>query len=340
MDALLATTWIAWVTFILSAALVIYAGTWLSRLGDALSDRTGIGRVWIGSLLLAGATSLPEVSASAVAGWIGAPDLAVGNVFGSNIFNMTIIFAAQLTTRQPILGSVSQGHFITAAAGMLLSGLATAAILLKVPLQVLGVGADTLVILAAYLLLLRLLPKEDNAAVDAGEGMGEVAVTVSNQRSGSALILWLGFITAAAGVVLGGYLLSHSADAIASGTGWGESFVGNTLLAATTSLPELTVSIAAAARGSFDLAVGNVLGSNIFNMLILAVSDLTFRGPNVLTVAAPSQAVSALLGLILSSLVILGMTQRQGRRPGRLQWDTTAIFLTYLVGTYFLFVNR
>ncbi len=340
MDALTQTPWLAWATFFTGATLVIYAGSSLSRLGDALADRTGLGRVWIGTLLLAGATSLPEVSTSGVAGLMGLPDLAVGNVFGSNIFNMAILAVAQFATRQPILATASSGHFVTAAAGLLLSGLAAMAVLVRVPVQVLGLGLDTLVILAVYAALVRMLPREDGPGDD-----GETAAA-SNEApihggSSSAVALWAAFALAAAGVVAGGTLLSYAGEAIAAQTGWGQSFVGNTLLAASTSLPELTVSIAAVTRGSVDLAVGNVLGSNIFNMVILAVSDLAYRGETgVLSAVSPSQAISALLGLLLSALVVLGMSLRQGRRQARVQWDTTAILLTYLTGSYLIFVTR
>ena len=107
-----------WITFVISAAAVVLAGRKLSKYGDDIASHTGLGRAFIGALLLAGATSLPEVIASVAAGLSGAGDLALGNVFGSNIFNVAIIVMAQFAAARRILANVSPTHTVVAAAGM------------------------------------------------------------------------------------------------------------------------------------------------------------------------------------------------------------------------------
>lgn len=324
-----------WILFVASAGAIVLAGRKLSHYGDDIATQTGMGRVWIGAILLAGATSLPEVAASIAAAWQGAGNLAMGNVFGSNIFNIAILALAQLAAAKPILANVSPGHMPVAIAGMLLSGIAALAMIVRFPVTFLGAGLDAWLIAATYILVLRILPKgEDSPELAAGS-------EPVRSQSGSVTALWVKFGLACLVVVGAGYLLSSSADRIAAMTGLGQTFVGGTLLAAATSLPELTVTIVTARNGAYDLALGNVLGSNIFNMLILVMSDLAQPGPvPILSAASQGQIATAILGLILSGIAILGMVapRKPGGRP--FQWDMGTIAVTYVVGTWFLYYLR
>src|SRR5690554_5037925 len=104
----------AWVAFFGSAFLIVLAGTALSRAADVIAEKTRLGGLWVGSILLAGTTSLPEVVTSASAGVMGLPDIAVGNVFGSNVFNLFIIPVADLLEgRGSILRKVSAAHILS-----------------------------------------------------------------------------------------------------------------------------------------------------------------------------------------------------------------------------------
>lgn len=325
-----------WVLFVVSAAAIIVAGHKLSRYGDEIADLTGLGRAWIGAILLAGVTSLPEVVSSVVAASHGWGNLAMGNVFGSNILNLAIIALAQLFAVRPILANVSRSHTMVATAGMLLSGIAAMAMLVRIKLSVTGVGLDVWLILLTYLLILRLLPRGEEGA-PAPEP--EPSAQAGPRRSPSGT--WLRFALAAGTVVFAGWFLTGAAEAIARMTGLGQTFVGTTLLALATSLPELVVTIVSVRRGAYDLAVGNVLGSNIFNMLILFFSDLAMPGPvPILSTATGGQVLAAVLGLVLSGIALLGLvTPRQQNRPA-FQWDSRALAAGYLVGTWFLYAMR
>jgi cation:H+ antiporter len=318
-----------WVIFLVSAAAIIAAGRKLSQYGDDIAVSTGLGRAFVGALLLAGATSLPEVAASIVAATQGWGNLAMGNVFGSNIFNIAIIAVAQLFAPASILANASRSHSIVAVAGILLSGLAALAMLIRSPVMLLGAGADTWVILVVYLLILRLLPREEPGGAAGG--------TEAAPAPGGVGRLWGKFALAVLVVLVSGWFLTGSAEQIAEMTGLGQTFVGSTLLALATSLPELVVTIVSVQRGAYDLAMGNVLGSNIFNMLILVLADLALPGPQpLLSTAEPGQLLTALLGLVLSGLAVLGLSVRK-RTFG---WDAAAIAVTYLVGTWLLFTMR
>jgi len=330
-----------WLLFVLCAGAIIYSGRVLSNAADELADRTGLGRAFIGSLLLAGATSLPEVAASGAAALQGAGNLSMGNVFGSNTFNMLLLVIAQCFARRPILANVSQTHVTTAAAGMLLSGIAAMAMLARPSASFLGAGLDTWVILATYLLIVRLLPNSEGGETATAVAAAAETPPEARERSSSVALVWLRFGAGAAGVVVAGWYLSAAAEQIAVVTGLGETFVGSTLLAAATSLPELTVSIFTVRMGAYDLTVGNVLGSNIFNMIILFISDLLQPGSTpILSAGTTGQVVSALLGLILSGIVIVALTLPQRGERQRFPWEMAALAIAYLIGIRFVYLMR
>jgi len=327
-----------WLVFVISAGVIIVAGRVISNASDELAERTGLGRAFIGSLLLAGATSLPEVAASGTAALQGAGNLAMGNVFGSNIFNMLLLVIAQCFAARPILSNVSPTHVTTAAAGMLLSGIAALSMVVRQPYAFLGAGLDTWIIAATYIIIMRALPG------NAEEQQLEVAATAETppkdeEESSSAVRAWLKFAISAAAIIVAGWYMSSAADQIAVITGLGQTFIGGTLLAGATSLPELTVSIFTARMGAYDLAVGNVLGSNIFNMLILLVSDLAQPGSvPLLSGGTTGQIISALVGLILSGIVIVALTLPRRGDDRRFPWEMVAIAGAYLIGLRFIYL--
>ncbi|MFB5083894.1 sodium:calcium antiporter [Symbiobacterium thermophilum] len=317
-----------WLIFAICAAVIIVAGRAISNASDELAERTGLGRAFIGSLLLAGATSLPEVAASGSAAFMGSGNLALGNVFGSNIFNMILLVVGQIFATRHILSNVSPTHITTAATGMLLSGIAALSILAPQPYAFLGAGLDTWLIAVLYIVIMRMLPgAEQEPEVAAATQARDAEPTTS------LTVLWLKFAASAAAILVAGWFLSKAADEIAVITGLGQTFIGSTLLAASTSLPELTVSIFTARMGAYDLLVGNVLGSNIFNMVILIVSDLLQPGSTpILSTGTTGQAVSALVGLVLSGIVIVSLTLPRREGKFKFSWDMWLILAVYLVG--------
>ena len=333
-----------WLVFVISAAVVFFSGMRLSGYGEAIATNTKLGRLWVGSILLAGATSLPEVMASVSSGLLNLPNLALGNVFGSNIFNMIIIAVMDLVGRKSgVLAKASPGHIISASFGMLLSATAAVFILLRMKFALFGVGVDSLILAVIYLAGLRLIsryeqrPPEEQLTYMAdgtsGAPVESEGVTMSLKKA------VLGFVVATILIVAAGFALSYSAGEIAEITGLGTTFVGSIMIALITSLPELVTSISAIRIGAVDMAVGNVLGSNIFNMFIIFFADLAYRGGPILSVGSQLHAVTALFGLILSGIVIIGLSYRSKRHIAGIGWDSLIIALVYLVVAYVLFQN-
>jgi cation:H+ antiporter len=322
--------------FVACMLAIWVGGRTLTRSADVIATRTGLGRVFIGSFLLAATTSLPEVATEAAAASLGLVDIALGDLFGSNIFNMTIIAVSGIVWGGgSLLAAASRAHVITATFGMLLSAIAALNILTRPTFGVLGIGAGVWVIVGIYALGLRLLK---------GNSAGDEA---SPDRAGATLdaafgvtTAWVRYLAAAAVVITAAFFLSKSADVIATATGLGGTFVGTTLVAFTTSMPEVVTTIAAVRLGAVDLAVGNVLGSNIFNMTILLVSDTVYRGGYILSVGSATHAITALVGLILSGLVVLMLVAPTTRRIGRLSAEAAILLATYLIGTFLVFLHR
>ncbi|PIU25223.1 MAG: hypothetical protein COZ07_06680 [Candidatus Infernicultor aquiphilus] len=142
-----------WLLFLICALIIIFTGTKLTRCGDIIAEKTGLGRVWIGAALMPLATSLPEITSSSGAAWINAPDLAIGNVFGSIMFNLTIIAIADFAHGPgPLLIEVSAGQILTAILGIFLCAIAALSMLLKPSFLLVGVGIDSLILIILYFL--------------------------------------------------------------------------------------------------------------------------------------------------------------------------------------------
>ncbi|GAB6099507.1 sodium:calcium antiporter [Halanaerocella petrolearia] len=327
-----------WLVFLLSALAIIIAGTKLSDYGDIIATKTGLGQALVGSILVAGATSLPEVVTSGTSSAIGSPDIAIGNVFGSNTFNLVILALADLMHGSgPFMLRVHSKHILSALLGVLLSSFATLFILANylsdLQLNIFGIGLGPIIILVTYLVGARLIFRyEKKNEVDDDDKEEELLdLNISLNRA------ILGFSISAIIIIIAGIKLSSSADKIATLSGLETTFMGTILVAAATSLPEMVAVVSAIRINAYDIAVGNVFGSNIFNMVIIIVAELFYKGEPVLGAVSLSHTITALLGLILSSIAVIGLFYRSEKTFLTIGWDSISIATIYLFGAYLLF---
>lgn len=321
----------AWVIFFGSAALVVLAAIKLAEYGDVIAVRANLGRLFIGTLLLAGATSLPELLSAINAIAINKPDIAAGSMFGSGMFNMFMLGLLDLFNQNArILRRVANTHSLTASLGNLLTGLAILFLLADIDIKIGWVGLDSLLIMVLYIGGIRLLQQAGGAP----PAEPEAAIEPKTPSLKKAL---LGFGAATLALVLVTPYLVQSANQIADETGISAGFIGATLIAITTSLPEMVATIAAVRIGAFDLAVGNLFGSNIFNMFALGLTDFFYLDGRFLGAIDPSFAIAGLLALILTSLGLIGNLARVERRLGFVELDALLILLGYLGGMYLLY---
>ncbi len=316
--------------FVVAAAIIIVAGTVLARAADAIAEITQLGRLLVGSILLAGATSLPELSVDLSAARMGVPDLGVGDLTGSCLMNLIILAVADLAqkTRGRLLSRLAAAHALSGVLSISLLGTVGLFILFETKMQPAGFAGfswGSLAIVLAYALGIRMVYYDQQISLHEAEpGHGgkdyDAAARPSLWRAGGV------FAAAAACIVIAAPLLAHSADRIAELSGLGGTFVGTTLVALSTSLPELVSTIVALRMGAADLAIGNVFGSNAFNMLIVVAMDAAYRGP-LLSAVSPTHAITCFGVILVTSVVILGQLYRVEKRVLMLEPDAALIFV-------------
>ena len=328
-----------WAAFILSATVIVYAGTKLSVYGDHLAERTGLGGLWIGVVLMAAATSLPEVITTISAALMDAPDLAVGDLLGAGLTNMLTLGVIDLVHRQKrVWQQAAFEQILIAGLAMGLTGLAGLIILIRTTQTVWQVGLETVFIAAIYVFGMRLVYRQED--VRRQERLRRKLVEAEAEapdRRPSLQRSMAGFGLAAMAIVVSAPVLAASANAIAELTGISTTFIGTSLLAVATSLPELVTALAAVRLGAYDLAVGNLFGSNAFNMAALLFVDLAYRPGPVLSALAPAHAATALVSIILMNIAVVGIIYRAEKRYLLIEPDSLLMITGYGLGMWLLF---
>ena len=333
----------AWLLFLVNAVAIVLAGAKLSRYGDHIAELSGLGRLWIGVVLMAAATSLPEIFTTVSAGWIDAPDLAAGNLFGAGMSNMLTLALIDLLYRQKrVWQQAALEHTLTATLAMVLTGLAAFFVLLRIEVVHLGVGLESLVLPIMYVLGMRLvLRQEDMARRERTQATlaEELAGTHDGGASRRAELrrAVIGFAIAAGVLLVAAPVLTQSAEQIAQETGVSSTFIGTSLVAITTSLPELVVSIAAVRLGAFDLAVGNLFGSNAFNMAAFFFADLAYRQGSLLSTVSTTHALTGLWAIIMMNIGLMGIIYRAEKRFMLIEPDSLLMLVAYVLGLWLLF---
>ncbi len=325
-----------WIEFLLCLVIILFAGTRLARYGDIIAEKTGLGGIWVGLVLLAAITSVPEIATGvSSAALVGSADLAVGTLFGSNLFNLAILALLDaFHPYAPILSLVSSRHRLLTGGVIVIIAVAGASVLAGEALSGISlgwVGVPSIAILLFYLLVVRRMSR-----LERNEPPPPAAS--SQYQKVSIRAVWIKFALAAAAVIGAGIWVSFLGNEIAQVTGWSTSFVGSLFLAISTSMPELVVTFAALRLGAIDMAVADILGSNMFNMAIIFPVDLFYTREAVLSAASSVHVITAAAGVAMSLLVIMGLYFRQKRKTFIIfSWYGIALMVLYLAGFYLLF---
>ncbi len=316
--------------FIGLAVVIIVAGTLLAKACDVLSVVTGLGGSMTGIVLMGLATSLPEVSVGCRAARISEPDLAVGDLLGASLFNLLILAVLDMTTRTGgrLLSRQAAAHALTALGSIVMAGIALLFIVMDLELPTIWrFGPGTLTLMVAYLLSLRLIYHDQTMTPAVHlESPARKAVVLTPAAGRKALVA---FLLCAAAIFVAGPRVTDTAEQLAALTGLGGTFVGTVFLPLATSLPEITTTQQAVRMRSYDLAVGNILGSNTFNMLILVVVDFVYEGP-LLSSVSNTHAITAACAIIVTSVDTMGMLYRVEKHYWLIEPD--AILVVLLIG--------
>jgi cation:H+ antiporter len=330
-----------WLEFLIASGVIVYCGTNLARYGDVIAEKTGLGRAWIGLILMSGVTSLPELitGVSSVA-FAGVPDIAVGDVMGSCVFNLSLIaLMDMLHGPQPIFSHAEHSHILSAGFGAILMGVAVLSIAAGPSLPSVGhISFATPIIAGLYALSMRsvFLFQQRQAAQHIGGLAPELLYGDISTKDAS-----IKYALNALVIVVAATWLPFIGDRLAGATGLGRSFVGSIFIAMTTSLPELVVSISALRIGAAEMAIANLMGSNLFNMVILAIDDLAYTEGSLFSAVSQNHAITGTIAVIMTGIVIVSLMYRLEKKTAlRIGWDALALILAYLVNIALLYRLR
>ncbi|MCR4264675.1 sodium:calcium antiporter [Nitratireductor sp. ZSWI3] len=337
--------------FAVAAVVVWSVGSRLAYYADAISRATGIGQATIGIVLLAGVTSLPEIGVTATASLDGNAALAVNNLFGSIALQVALLAIVDVFIGKDALTAVvpEPTVLLQGSLNVILISAAAAAMVVG-DVNVLGVGLWSWGALLAYLACVRILSRAEGrkpwlAAEDGHVAHGLIEVqeekTAAGRKSAPDLrsLLWR-TAAAAAAILVAGYVLAETGEAIAQQSGLGSSFVGFVLVALATSLPELSTAVSAARRGLFTMAISDILGTNLINVALIFLVDLLDQGEPVIGRLGSFPVFGALLAVVLTALFQAGLAERKDKSILRMGYDSLLVLIVYTGGVVLLYTLR
>lgn len=340
------STGAAWIGFAVCLVVILITGARLSRYGDLIAARTGVGGAWIGLVLLAGVTSLPElVTGLSAIIVVGQPDLAVGSALGSCVYNLLIIAVLDLIYRPgTIYSGIKHGHSLSAGFGVVLLGAVASGIFIQhhlAPVSLGPIGPFTIVAPVIYLIAMRSVfqfeRREDEVVVVVG--LAERHIRAADPHKVSLSRVYLLFAANALVLFLAATALPMIGEALAQAMGWHETFVGTIFLALVTSVPEIVIAVEAVRIGAVDLAIGGILGSNLFDLLIIAIEDLAYVQGPILAAAADSHVLTAVAALTMTGIAIVGLCSRPKARVfDAISWTSLGLLTVGIFSALVLFL--
>jgi cation:H+ antiporter len=332
--------------FLSCAAIIVAAGVRLARYGEVIATRTGLGGLWIGSILLAAATSLPELATDIAAVRIGAPDLAAGDLFGSSMSNMLILALIDLMyPRAQVLRAATLDHIISAMLAIILTAIAALFLLVRTNVSFLGIGPGSVLLVVTYFVGTRAIylhNAAERAAARASVAAAVAAVGADDAKEPAGLGLRqasVRFGLAALVILLVAPVFARSAEGIAEVSGLGSTLVGTWLVGFSTSLPELVASMAAVRMRAYDMAVGNLFGSNALNMIMFSILDAASPSGPILASVSAVHALSALIAIALMAIGMAAIAYRAHGRLRMLEPSSTVMVALYLLGMVVLLLR-
>jgi len=359
------STWAILIELVVAGSLVILAGSRLARLADTLGEQLGLGSAFVGILLLATVTSLPEVVTSGTAVAIGDVDLAFAAIAGSCSFNITLIVLLNaLVGGGSILGTARQSHVLTSSFGLVLISFALLTIVgvERLADQLAAARAVELLAMIAiavtYIGCMRLTHRFEKSldrptgTTDMSDTTNATTATDTTTRPPPQAHLYKTIAAVSAVLVVGAWWMAQTGNVLADhpiawlGRPLGATFVGAAFLAVATSLPEIVTGIAAVRLGNLDLALGNLFGSNMFNIFVLPMMKgvSLIRGDDLLfdpgTFNGSQALFTGLLPILLTAIAIGGLTYRSKRRMlRRFGFDSVLIAIVYGIGMIVLLTS-
>ncbi|MCG7393543.1 sodium:calcium antiporter [Microvirga sp. ACRRW] len=332
--------WINAGIFLAAAVMVWIAGTRLTHALDAITVKTGWGQAFVGMLLLGGITSLPEIANTITSSVTGNPALAVNNLLGSAAINVLLLAVADaFIGRDAVTSAVARPSTLMMATLCILVLITVAVAITVTDVSVMGIGIWSIVICALSIGFFALSVGYNERAPwtvkDVEDELEEEGEEASDKRSMRSLVI----TSAVTGAIIfvAGFALAQTGDALAEQTGIGTGMVGFALIGLSTSMPELSSIIAALRLKRYEMAFGQVLGTNFVNLSLILLGDAVFTGGPLINELSRFETVSALLGAILTGVFLIGLLERRNPTVMKMGWDSLAVMVLFAGGLVVLY---
>lgn len=338
---------VIWLKFIICTVLILLAGKRVAKYGDVIAEKTGLGGLWIGLVLVSVATSLPELfTGIGSVVFLDAPNLTMGNLFGANTYNLlNIALLDFLNKGAPLLSTLSKGVLLTAGLSLVPLLVAAAGIFLSSQIPQFSfahVSIYSILILVLYLVSTRIIFKFETGHQEIQKKLQRETKKEAETFKYDHIPLkkaYLFYGLSAVVIIGAGIWLAYIGEELAGLLGLGQNFVGSLFIGFTTTLPEITVSVIALRLGAKELAIANMLGSNLFNIAIIFINDLLYKKAPIFNVVSRNHIFTAFIAVVLTLVVIAGLVTKPKRKT-RLGLSSYALVLivVFIIGAYINFV--
>lgn len=329
------------VIFAVLALTIWFSGSRLTYIADAMADRFGLSRSMVGLVFLSTATSLPEIATTLVSAAEHLPGLAVNNLFGGIALQTVILAVADLWTKGAISNYPRKAnHALEATLLVSLLSLCAIVFVIDEPWAILHVGTGSVAVFVVYILSIALLRRYDESSdwvpVDLPETLVPTLAPADQTRTGALsntklLAAGIGMIAV---ILLAGVAIVNVSNVLSEQSGIGNNLMGVIFLAGATSLPELTTTITAVRLGAYTLAISNIFGSNLIMLVLVFPADILFTEGPILRGAGATVELAVALGILVTSIYLIGLIIRRKPRIGRMGIDSAVVALVYVVGLF------
>ncbi len=292
----------AWAKFLVLLVLICIFGVRASKSADIIAEKKKWAKAFMGVFFISMITSFPELFTGISSVVIkDSPDFAVGEILGSCIFNLMIIAIIEFFFRKNNIYKLrGKINILPLAFGFILINILTVGISLKLNLSIMNIGFFSILILIGYFVFLKIIFNEKQS----GKTYKQIYKNKSLKRE------VIQFVISSLIIVGVGILLPVVGDEIAQGMGWKHSFVGVIFLAFVTSFPELVVSFTVARMGAFDMLLGNIAGSNLFNLGIIFIVDMFYVRGIIMNDVSVNLVNVGLIALLMNFVVFFALVRR------------------------------
>lgn len=289
--------------YLITAVCIVYLSNKASEYVDLLDKKTRLSGAFIGGVMLSAVTSLPELftSISATA-FLDKPGLCIGNILGSNLFNITVLTIAVLAAFKPFSEAViSKSHLVVTGFVFLIYGVIMLNMLGILNFSFFSINITSVIIVGLYIWGVKNMSSEN----EDGSGTEEKAPEADSGLTVKQIVIR--FVAVSIGIVALSIIITYVTDSIATRLNLGAGLAGALFLGVATSLPELASTIALFRIRNYNIAIGNIVGSNLFNFIILSISDILYIGNGVYDFSDPKTINLLVFGAIATPLLLLFM---------------------------------